>query len=270
MIWPNDADKDGAFLNQVLLEASKTLENEENIVIAIDALDEVDLSDMPHRANVLYLPPTLPPGVFIIATTRRKYDLHLNVTNFEVFDIEANSEANKRDARIYIEYRLDKEMMDRILEWNISVEQCVDTLLEKSETNFMYLRHVMPAVKKGQFKEGRLDELPKGLIAYYRSHWNQMRKINSEKFDQHYQPIICVLAAVEEAVTANQISNFTGIDSVIIQDVIREWFEFLSHEFSENREPIYRLYHTAFKEFLQQEVDPGLKKYHRMIADYYL
>jgi hypothetical protein len=128
----------------------------------------------------------------------------------------------------------------------------------------------MPAVKKGQFKEGRLDELPKGLIAYYRSHWNQMRKINSEKFDQHYQPIICVLAAVEEAVTANQISNFTGIDSVIIQDVIREWFEFLSHEFSENREPIYRLYHTAFKEFLQQEVDPGLKNYHRMIADYYL
>ena len=41
-------------------------------------------------------------------------------------------------------------------------------------------------------------------------------------------------------------------------------------EFNKERERVYRVYHTSFQEFLQIEVDPGLKTYHRMIANYYL
>jgi hypothetical protein len=269
--WPPDADKDGAFLNQLLNEASDKLKDNEKLVVAVDALDEVDISGVSSRANILYLPPVLPANVYIVVSTREKDDIRLQVVNSKEFKLLADSSFNIQDARDYTRQKLtDKQIQQRIASWDITDEQFIDTMLQKSEGNFMYLRHVLPAIKAGRFKEGTLDQLPEGLLGYYRSHWRQMRNRDSTIFDELYQPIVCVLAAVKEAVSIEQAAAFTGIASNKVRDVIKEWREFLYEEFSEQQQRLYRVYHKSFQDFLREEVDPQLKTYHGMIARYYL
>ncbi len=269
--WPPDADKDGAFLNRLLDEASDKLKDNEKLVIAVDALDEVDRSGLSPRANILYLPPVLPPHVYIVVSTREKDDIRLQVANSREFKLSADSSLNIRDARDYIRQNLsDKQMLQRIASWNITHEQFIDTMLQKSAGNFMYLRHVLPAIKAGRFVEGTLDQLPAGLLGYYRSHWRQMRSQDVTIFDTLYQPIVCVLAAVKEAVSIDQAAAFTGIAVNKVRDVIKEWREFLYEESGEQQQHLYRVYHKSFQDFLREEVDPQLKTYHGMIARYYL
>jgi len=264
---PPGADKDGAFLNQVLVESSNRLGHDERLVIAIDALDEVDRSDLAPRANMLYLPPTLPPGIFIVVTSRPKYDLRLQVANARTLYLESHSADNVQDVQSYIQIHLsDKQMQQRLAVWSVTPEQFTEALLKKSEGNFMYLRYVLPAIKAGRFMLGRLAELPDGLIAYYRTHWVQMKSQDATTFDTFYKPVVCVLAAVKEAVSVEQIAAFSGLEPDRVRQVIREWREFLYEE----RLHSYRIYHTSFQEFLMEEVDPGLRTYHAMIARYYL
>jgi len=134
----------------------------------------------------------------------------------------------------------------------------------------MYLHHVLPAIKAGQFVQGTLDELPEGLLGFYRSHWRQMKIQDAERFEHLHQLVVCVLAAVKEDVLLDQIAAFTELPANKVRDVIREWREFLNEKLNKDRQRLYRVYHASFQEFLREEVDPGLQTYHKMIADHYL
>ncbi len=268
---PSNATRDGAVFNRLLIEAAGKVNPGEKLVIAIDALDEVASSgDM--DANLLYLPPSLPKGVFIVATSRRLKEMPLLATNMTAFDLEANSPANREDAAVYIHSHMkEAAMREAVAGWEVDETTFIDAMVEKSEGNFMYLRHILPAVRAGEFRAGGLSHLPQGLLNYYRHHWKTMRGKDENRFDTLYQPVVCILAAVKEAVSLDQIHNFTGIDPSAIQKVIHRWWEFLQTETRQEAGTIlYRVYHTLFQEFLYQEVEPGLKPYHRMIAEYYL
>ncbi|MGA1869177.1 MAG: TIR domain-containing protein [bacterium] len=268
--WPPDADKNGAFLNQLLNEASSKIRNDNKLVIAIDAIDEVDITDLPLRTNVLFLPPSLPSNVYIVVTMRPKHDIRLDVSNSKILELAAESEDNFLDAQRYIEFQIsDRQIQQQILTWNVTPEEFIKTILKKSEGNFMYLFHLLPAIKAGRFAEGKIDKLPDGLFNYYRNHWRQMKIEDEEKFNELYLPVICVLAAVKEAVSIEQIADYTEILPIKINNVIKEWREFL-YEIIHDHHLLYRLYHETFREFLSKEVDPGLKTYHAMISHYYL
>lgn len=269
--WPPDANNDGAFFNQLLYEASEKLKDGDKLVMAVDALDEVDVSGLSPRSNILYLPPVLPPNVYFVVSVREKDDIRLQVANSREFKLLADSSFNIRDARDYTCQKLsDKQMLQQIVSWNITNEQFIEIILHKSEGNFMYLRHVLPAIKRGQFKEGTLEQLPIGLLGYYQNHWRKMRSQDTAVFDTLYQPIVCVLAAVKEAVSIDQVSAYTEVAASKVRQVIKEWREFLYEEFGEQQQRLYRVYHKSFQDFLRDEVDPQLKTYHRMIAGYYL
>ena len=269
--WPPDAEKDGAFLNQLLKEASEKLGPQEQLVIAVDSLDEADTLELPLRANVLYLPPNLPAKVYIVVTTRPRHDIRLEVLNPRTLELKADSADNLQDARSYIGVFLpDAQLQQRIADWNVTPEQFTAEMLRKSAGNFMYLHHVLPAIKAGQFVQGTLDELPEGLLGFYRSHWRQMKIQDAERFEHLHQLVVCVLAAVKEDVLLDQIAAFTELPAHKVRDVIREWREFLNEKSNKERQRLYRVYHASFQEFLREEVDPGLQTYHKMIADHYL
>ncbi|WP_054691753.1 hypothetical protein [Desulfosarcina cetonica] len=242
------------------------------MVIAIDALDEVDNTGVGMDANLLYLPVSLPAGVFVVATARRRKEMPFSVMNLKAFDLEANSPDNRDDAARYVRNHLkDKVFKAVIASWNTDEASVVDGLVDKSEGNFMYLRHVLPAIRAGNYQDGGLDELPQGLLNYYRHHWKQMRGKDEKTFDDLYRPVVCILATVKEAVSLDQIHDYTKIGHFDIQKAIYAWYEFLHTETGrEARKEYYRVYHTLFQEFLYNEIEPGLTPFHRMIADYYL
>jgi len=265
---PNDAYKSGVFLNQLLAKAGKKLKLDERLVIAIDALDEVD-GALPTTANILYLPEDLPGGVFIVVTSRPKYRLPLRVTNSREVELKADSESNEKDVRVYIKSHLaDKQMQQHLSDWKVTGEEFTEAMLKKSEGYFMYLRHVLPAIKAGRFVHGKLDELPRGLKEYYHEHWKQMQA-EHPNFDKFYKPVVCILAVVKEAVSVNLVAAYTELDPDQVLRAIREWYEFLDEYKIKGTVPMYTIYHATFQKFLKEEIDPDLRTYNSMINRYY-
>ena len=94
---PPDAVGDGAFLAQILQEAASKLSSGERLVIAVDALDEVDLAVSRPGANILYLPSILPDSVYFVMT-KRHLDIPLTVAARRAsYALEQDREGTVRD-----------------------------------------------------------------------------------------------------------------------------------------------------------------------------
>ena len=261
---PEDATEDSNFLVQCLVEAVAKPQNRP-VVLVVDALDESERLRLPPRVNALYLPLSLPEGAYIVVTSRPLDDLKIQVTNQQLLFLEPDSEGNMLDIRTYIENYMqsDERLVPRLTERG----DTVDTLVKKSEGNFIYLRHVLPAIAEGKFKKDTVDELPQGLRAYYRGHWNQMQIAEPDEFDDLYAPIACMLAVLHEPVTVDQLHKWTKKDTAKIRRAIAQWREFLEEEVVDGVHK-FRVYHTSFQDFLGEMVD--LKRFKMMITTYYL
>lgn len=265
---PDDTTEDSSFLVQCLEEAAAKSENRP-VVLVVDALDESERLGLPPRVNNLYLPPSLPEGAYVVVTSRPLDDLKLIVSNSQSLFLEPDSENNLLDIRAYIEhyFQTNARLRNRLKQWQISKEVFIEALMQKSEGNFIYLHYILPAIAAGRFQRGTVDELPQGLQAYYRGHWNQMQIAEANEFDDLYAPVVCVLAVAREPVTVEQLHKWTGKDVAKIRRAIAQWREFLE-ESNVAGLHYYRLYHTSFQDFLRQMVD--LKRFHKLIALYYL
>lgn len=261
---PDDFDQDGRFLTKILEQASAARDDDTPVIIAIDALDEVDAS--PGGPNPLLLPLALPRGVYLVVTARHQTDLGLHGQVKEVVLDSADSR-NMADIHAYVKRQpRGKQTAAWMRQRGLSEQAFVDLLAQKSEGNFMYIRHVLPEIEQGGFTDDSVDEMPLGLRSYYRFHWQQMQA-KLPKFDDVYRPVVCCLAAVQAPVDLATLMNTTGLERRQVRYAIDRWREFLHGEVSDAGERLYRVYHLAFREFLEAEVDPGLVTYHRLLAD---
>jgi len=265
---PEEAGNDSGFFLQCLEEAA-SLRESRPIVFVIDALDESEYKNLPPRVNPLYLPPSLPDGVFLVLSSRVTKDLNLQVSNLKPLFLEPNSEGNLLDIRQYIGNYLQNtpKLRNRVSLWKISEADFTNVLVEKSEGNFIYLYYILPEIRAGRFQKGTVEELPKGLLAYYRGHWLQMQIADHEAFTNLYEPMVCILAVVQEPVTIQQLHLWTGKDTSKVQLAINKWREFLKEQ-KQDGEVRFRIYHVSFQEFLSTMID--LSKCDELISNYYL
>jgi hypothetical protein len=92
-----------------------------------------------------------------------------------------------------------------------------------------------------------------------------MKAHDPKVFESYYEPVICQLAVVREAVSLNQLGEWTGLSPKRIADVFRNWHQFLNKGVSRTGEDLFRLYHSSFQDFLGHEV--GLAPYHQRIIE---
>lgn len=261
---------DGGYLAGLLEEVSAKLSEGQRAVILVDALDEAERAFDP-RANVLYLPPHLPKGVYFVVTHRPVADFPLQVEAPEqIFYLEADSEGNLLDVQFYLEQAAEREGIQAQLQAEgISVEDFVQVLLDKGEGNFMYLRYVVLDIDAGKYPGLKLEELPQGLMDYYESHWRQMRTMDEEMWIAYRQPVICFLAAVQEPVSVEQLAAFSRLPVPRVKAALRDWREFLDEEQIGDQKR-WRIYHATFQDFLREKDEVGevdLTKIHSNIAD---
>jgi len=266
---PPQATQDSGFLSRLLQEAVKKSEDGQ-LVILVDALDEAEDLGLVPDANRLYMPQTLPAGIFFVATTREKEDYRLVTDRREDIYIRDDDPQNQADVISYINQFLTKhqtQMSKRISEWAVDEQEFVKVLTSRSEGNFMYLVHVLSDIRTGKLTKtsiDKIDELPRGLREYYQRHWRGMKAKDGEIFEQFYQPVVCILAVVREPVSLSQLNEWTGLSTARITDVIKDWRSFLNLSRADNGERLYRVYHTSFQDFLKDEV--GLARYHDRIS----
>jgi hypothetical protein len=273
---PVDAMKDGVFLSKLLQEATKHLKPGERLVIAIDALDEVDLSGHPSGANILFLPTVLPDSVYFIMT-RRQVDIPFVVQAPQVlFDLMAHPAENRRDVETYLERALERPGLRKWIDGQgLTGSGFVTVLAELSETNFMYLRYVLPEIESGTYQNLSIERLPTGLESYYDDHWRHMG-MTAKPLPRVKIRIVYILSEVRQPVSRQLISEFATdqtmqVDQLAVQEVLDEWTQFL-HEQPSSEGMRYSVYHASFRDFLHrkdivQAASVTIKEINALIAD---
>lgn len=246
-------------LSTLLTKASGKLADDENLVIVIDALDEVDQED---NGNLLNLPSYLPEKVYLILT-RRPYnseDKRLTLspeTKYQELDLKQYQDQSNDDVKTYILEFLGLEKYKAGLEnWinqqnDFSKTKFVDTIAAKSENNFMYLRYVLEAIADGFYQDEKLEQLPAGLQGYYESHWRIMG-MTTKPLPKDKIKIIYVICALKSPVSREMIVKYSQEDDLTVQEVLKDWTQFLPEQ-KTYQPPRYRFYHESFRDFLQRQ-----------------
>ena len=279
---PAEATQDGGFLSRLLSEAAANADNLP-IIVVVDALDEADDTGLTAGANRLFLPPSLPRGVYFIVSSRFEDDVRLFADAERPLYLREDDPKNLEDIGTYIEeyVRTGGDKMTAAIErWHLSEAEFATALTSKCEGNFMYLVHVLRDIRNGALTADNVDDirsLPQGLRAYYRRHWNDMRSADQEHFRLYQEPVVCLLATVQEPVSLPQLIEWTrkywkrrnwdsdALQLRAVKDVLGAWREFLNVDETDRSGERYRVYHASFQDFLKDEV--GLTAYHDTISD---
>jgi hypothetical protein len=248
---PQDPAEGGIFLMQLLNEVGKQLRKDEKLVVAVDALDEVDLTGNSHGANVLYLPPALPNGIYFVMT-RRRVSLPLVVqASHDICDLKQFKLESSRDIQAYLRQAIEsKQLQAWIAQSDVTADEFVRVLTEKSECNFMYLHYLLPELERSASRNLSLQELPIGLEGYYEDHWRRMGMTVSPlpRIKIH---LIYLLAEVGLPISCQKLAEFAGQDGLTVRAVLEEWQQFLQ-AVNIDGSTKYSLYHTSFRDFLHR------------------
>jgi hypothetical protein len=248
-----NATANGNFLGRLLGEVSATLGGKK-LIFVVDALDEVDLSLQSSGSNVLYLPEVLPDNVYFIVS-KRPESLPLPTTrNHRVFNLMQYDAESLEDTKAYIAKRTSNSasIQDWIASHDLSREQFVGAVAQKSQNNFMYLCYVLNDIENGEYRDVSLEDLPRELTGYYRKHWAQMIGREDDPLLEMKVKIIYVISKAREAVSRGWIAKSVGETDFKVQQVLKKWDSFLRQQ-QVSGEIRYSIYHNSFREFLAKD-----------------
>jgi len=250
---PPNTKQDGEFLGQLLDEVAQKRDGKV-VIIAVDALDEVDENSYRNGANVLYLPAHLPDSVYFILTRRRGVEVPLtsysaSMQTLNLLDFQTDTD---RDVRTYIGNRVNTSdnLHQRIDGRGETIMEFTDKIANKSENNFMYLRYVLLDIENGLYQDLTLEQFPQGLPGYYEFHWRRMG-MTKEPLPVEKIKVVYILGEVREPVSRRKICDFSGEDEYAVQQVLNEWMQFLHELIREEKR--YSVYHASFRDFLHRK-----------------
>jgi hypothetical protein len=249
---PLSAATGGWMLSEALDELAPRLAGT-RLVIAVDALDEVDMSTQERGTNILYLPPCPPDGVFFLLTQRR-IPLPLVVDapahTLDLADPRFRAR-NRADAEAYLARSAE---IPAVRDWasrqGLTRAAYVDHLVEKSDANFMYLRHVVADIAAGRLRGRSANGLPEGLQQYYANHWTLMG-MDSSPIPRTKLEVLYVLLEYQEPISVPLLAEIIRKPATAVVEVVREWGQFLRGE-GTGAQAVYSLYHESFADFLRQ------------------
>ncbi|MEG3842307.1 NACHT domain-containing protein [Microcoleus sp. herbarium14] len=272
---PNSEDAD---LPTLLAKVAGKLTAGDRLVIAVDALDEVEQEP---GANLLHLPKNLPNNVYFLLT-RRPYSLDKKRLLVDVPEKELDLRDskyvnfNQDDIKEYIRFVIntDSDHKNRLRNWiqtrNIPDTTFVEQVANKSENNFMYLRYVLPAIANDYYNDLDLKQLPDGLQEYYQSHWVKMEM--EAKPGQLLEMVLYILLEIATPIPCEMIAGIAKVDECSVGKVLDKWVEYLKKQ-NVGKEICYTIYHASFLDFLKskREMDSKRKMFQEVnqrIAEY--
>jgi tetratricopeptide (TPR) repeat protein len=274
---PRANEGNSRFFQECLGQAAeRAVASGQRIVLILDALDEAEAP--PAGANWLYLPRHLPAGVYVV-TTQRPGDYLLTTDPAIPLDeltIHWDDPWQQDDIRAHLHKQAQRPEMQDVLRRAhppIAPQRFVEALAEASAGNFMYLEYVLQDIleRAEGFDPLQLTQLPRGLEGYYAQFWARMESVRDQEgwaeWQNLYRPVIALLGAAAEPVTAQWLAQLCGRAPDEVQErALRRWARFLSPRGRDGKQT-WRIVHRSFADFLAQKVD--LAEAHRRIAAHY-
>jgi hypothetical protein len=247
---PGDPAELAAYWTRLLEEAARA---GERVVIAIDALDEVDLSDHPSGTNVLFLPQSLPRGVYFLLTRRRSVVPLVSRAPRRTFDLGEHRAESRADVAEYLRRAVPRLCLAPWIRAQQGLDErgFVDMLVDKSQCNFMYLHYVLPEIASGAYRSVEVTELPEGLRGYYEDHWRRMG-MQTHPLPRKKIRIVYVMSELSRPVSRSFLADVLRADPTEVQEVIDDWEQFL-HTGRAYGKPVYSIYHASFLDFLHDK-----------------
>ncbi len=264
---------DSSFFSRVLRLAAAAADGP--VWLVVDALDEA--ADPGPTGNVLLLPPSLPPGVFVFVTQRPGPVPLRTSPDTTVADlvIRGDSEEDRVDLRDFLAGRTARpEIAARLAAAvpPVPPETFVAGVLEASQGNFMFASFLLGDIADGTRSAGSTDlaALPRGLSGYYTEMWRRMvavaRQDGTEQWERVYRPAVELLAVAGEPVTAEWLASLLGVPTADVRTrVLRAWRRFIVATGERGRER-WRFVHRSFHDFLVEQDEVYLPEAHAKVA----
>src|SRR4028119_2203285 len=247
---PENATRDGNFLSRLLGEVSAKLGGKK-LILVVDALDEVEISLQGRGSNVLYLPDVLPNNVYFIVSKQPKT---LPLPKHHVFDLMQYSTESLADVKLYMDKRTSNSasIQSWINRQNLQRDEFVAAVAQKSQHNFMYLRHVLNDIDSGKYSDVTLNDLPRELDGYYQKHWDRMEMaVKDRELRRRKLKVIYLLTKTRKPVSCDILADFAEEDALDLQEVLDDWEQFLDR--NSDTPPDYSLNHPSFQRFLHRK-----------------
>lgn len=256
---------------------------DKQIVILVDSLDEsLCYSGSDTIVSLLSQSEYLPASVHFILTSRLEKDV-LRPFSHNSFECSLTSakglSRSKEDVEKYVSLTLTQhpEVAEKLVQ-ELSQEEFISAIREKSEGNFLYVKFLLDMLKTLQEKitQNSLDHLPIGLDGIYLEFIERLIAKDIKAWSNEYGPVLGTLAVSKSALTETQISAFVKMNKPEVRMLIQKIRQLLDTDESlPAGQRVYSTYHRSFADFLLNE--DRAEEYwceeiiqHERIARYYL
>lgn len=236
-------------------------------VVVVDALDEGD----PLIARLLaQWVQRLPEWLRILASVRRAALDPSIFAGFQSLDIDRENADHFKDVcddiLQFVEDRLcQQDLSECFKRSGVAAEVIANTLLEKSEANFLYVVQALVGIERGLLTFTDLDKLPPGLTglyaAFFGRQWPNRRSFAS------VQPILETLLAAQEPLHEVVIVSVTNLDTYELNERLGQLAQYLIRDSNG-----VRIRHLALHDWLDSSVagiyQINVRKGDRRLADY--
>ncbi len=260
-ILPENATQDGGFLILLLQKISDSFPSNQHLIIAIDALDALDLNDQISYTNILYLPRYVPQQIYFLITRRPFLSQNSRLlieAPHQVINLKNYHQETRAEMREYIQQFLSQNQHQEILHRWLAKQQIrqnifTENLLNYAGDNWLYLTTVLRAIID-DFYNTKFDQnqLPPALVSYYQQHWQKMFPESPTELELNVlkQLVNSDISLSVETIAKNLDESLEG-DEFDIEEILENWREFLEIEKNELGER-YSLYHSSFQDFLRR------------------
>ncbi|WP_133150778.1 WD40 repeat domain-containing protein [Frankia canadensis] len=199
------------------------------LVLVVDGLDEAEPDPPGMDTGVplgLPAPDSLPPGVFVVATSRLGPPLDRFQDGSQGwFTLNVDDASNRQDMHDYLTRLLtgphpDSQLVRLLDEQQITSAAFTATLLDRCAGVWLYLQYVLADIRAGRRSPTDVASLPVGLRTYYMQqirerwavdhHWKRLRR-----------PTLALIAALQRPATATELAELACVD----RDDVAAWLE---------------------------------------------
>lgn len=251
----------------------------EQIVILVDALDEaLTYSGKVTIADLVAQTDNLPANVRFVLTGRPSNELLRSLRRRNPVEVTLSPGRSAsgdvlHDVQDYLAGIVDAGESPLRERLDLPVEEFVATVRDRSEGNFLYVRHLLLALS-GRITAESLAAAPTGLDQIYLEFLQRLSGNDLDTWHAKYGKVLGILAVAQVPLTELRIADFTGLPFDDLRPVLARIRQLLETEGAED-DRTYALYHRSFGEFLVSR--PRAEDYwvnhvsmHQRIARYYL
>jgi hypothetical protein len=238
----------------------------EPIVLVVDALDAAADQSREHLPLGLPDPDWLPPKVYIVATVRSGQLRHAPLSHTRWRELNAADERNIEDLRRHLTgiAQNDHAISSGIAESKITPDDFVETLVERSQGVWIYVRFVLDEFRVGSRSIDGLLRLPSGLDAYYHNTIGRLldkadrAHKKAKKAKRPYRALLTTLAVLREAVDAETLARLAEADVEAVKTALnRELRPFCAITVADEAADLVAFQHASLREYVSEFPAPG-------------